>query len=122
MIPITIPINTTSGDSDKVATFELPARLLTLSREEGGLNIPQIQNEQGELIPDPTYKVYLYGIRPTPAGSQITNYKQATSAQEVTLDNSRLTGTPLVGQDAFSGKTYTISKIEVENLIEETET
>ena len=133
MIPITIPINTTSGDSDKVATFELPARLLTLSREEGGLNIPQIQNEQGELIPDPTYKVYLYGIRPTPAGSQITNYKQAASAQDVKFDDSiligeselydsRLIGTPLTGQDAFSGKTYTISKIEVENLIEETET
>ena len=139
MIPITIPINTTSGDSDKVATFELPATLLTLSREEGGLNIPQIENEQGELIPDPTYKVYLYGIRPAPTGYQITNYKQATSAQEVELDKAVVIGTPLgnlsreqqkllsssgasIPPNAFSGKIYTISNIKVENLMEDDET
>ena len=81
----------------------------------------------------------MYGIRPAPTGYQITNYKQATSAQEVELDKAVVIGTPLgnlsreqqkllsssgasIPPNAFSGKIYTISNIKVENLMEDDET
>lgn len=121
MVPIVVPVSQASGDSSKVATFEIPTTLLTQARALGGLNIPQIENELGESIPDPTYKVYIYGIRPTPVGAQITNYKQANTAQDVEISNNKLTGTPLSGLDEINGRSYTITNIGVQNQTERTE-
>lgn len=121
MVPIVVPVSQASGDSSKVATFEIPTTLLTQARALGGLNIPQIENELGESIPDPTYKVYIYGIRPTPVGDQITNYKQANTAQDVEINKNKLTGTPLSGLDEINGRSYTITNISVQNQTERTE-
>ena len=118
MTPITIPVSTAEGDSSKVATFELPASFLTQARNLGGLNIPQITNEQGETVPDPSYKVYIYGIRPVPFGNIIKDYVGATAPLgPENTSSDRVVGTPLSGQDIVSGRSYTIQNLAVENLM-----
>jgi hypothetical protein len=123
MTPITIPVSRAEGDSSKVATFELPTSFLTQARNLGGLNIPQITNEQGETVPDPSYKVYLYGVRPVPLGESIKDYIGATAPLESpeNIDTYKPIGTPLSGQDTVTGRSYTIQHIAVENLIANTD-
>jgi hypothetical protein len=118
MIPITIPVSRTPGDSDRVANFELPDQLLTNPRDLGGLGIPQILNEQNELVPDPSYKVVLYGMRPTPIGAQIDNFNEDS---QPSLDTTKLTGTPLQGTNTTTGQVFVIRNLDVQNKTESSE-